>query len=286
MSALVCALLSGVAFYLSQGVASVWPLAWVAPLPLLWLAYGKVPRWRIIVAGVAAFMAGQVYIVQSYLKELGPIVTALMLALALVLALTFVATLLFGRHVQRYRSPWLALLSFPAAWTSIEYLTGVISPHGSFGSLAYSQVSFPAAIQICSLFGLYVVTFLLCLFANALAMSLRSGRAVAAQSIFALGLCAASLVYGAWRLHQPQGEVIRVAALADTGPAYTASLDKDDLAATLAVTERYANAIAQQAGKGVSVVVTPEGSVMVAKPWRAAARFRARAQARRRHNLL
>jgi hypothetical protein len=61
----------------------------------------------------------------------------------------------------------------PAAWTGIEYGVSLISPHGSWGALGYSQVSFPPAIQIASLFGLYAITFTLCLFANALALIAR-----------------------------------------------------------------------------------------------------------------
>ena len=37
MTALLCALLSGAMFYLSQGADDVWWLAWFAPAPLLWL---------------------------------------------------------------------------------------------------------------------------------------------------------------------------------------------------------------------------------------------------------
>ena len=38
MIVLLCAALSGAMFYLSQGPDNVWLLAWIAPVPLLWLA--------------------------------------------------------------------------------------------------------------------------------------------------------------------------------------------------------------------------------------------------------
>ncbi len=45
--------------------------------------------------------------------------------------------------------------------------------YGSWGALGYSQVSFPPATQIASLLGWYGITFLLCVFANALALVAR-----------------------------------------------------------------------------------------------------------------
>ena len=43
MTAIVCALLSGLAFYLSIGLGQDWALAWIAPIPVLWLAFGEAP---------------------------------------------------------------------------------------------------------------------------------------------------------------------------------------------------------------------------------------------------
>ena len=54
MIAVLAALLSGAMFYLSQGFDDVWVLAWFAPVPLLWLAYGKQPMWQVMAASAAA----------------------------------------------------------------------------------------------------------------------------------------------------------------------------------------------------------------------------------------
>jgi len=66
MIALLCAVLSGGMFYLAEGLNNVWALGWIAPVPLLWLAYGNTPRWQLALAGVAAFAWGQAYLFQSY----------------------------------------------------------------------------------------------------------------------------------------------------------------------------------------------------------------------------
>src|SRR6185295_15809380 len=114
--------------------------------------------------------------------------------------------ILFARTVWQRLSPAAVLLAFPAAWTAIEYGASLISPHGTWGALGYSQISFPPAIQIASLFGLYAVTFTLCLFANALALIARGAWRAAVPG---LAINTLVLVFGWLHLSQPQGETIR-----------------------------------------------------------------------------
>lgn len=59
--------------------------------------------------------------------------------------------------------------TFPAAWTSYEFLLSSASPHGTFGSLAYSQIDVLPLIQIASITGALGITFLLLLVPSALA---------------------------------------------------------------------------------------------------------------------
>jgi apolipoprotein N-acyltransferase len=63
---LLATLLSGAMFHLSQGIDNAWPLAWFAPVPLLWLAYGRARTWQIILAALGAILAGAIYIWQCY----------------------------------------------------------------------------------------------------------------------------------------------------------------------------------------------------------------------------
>ena len=64
MTAILCAALSALLFYFSQGLDDAWLLAWLAPAPLLWLAYGSETRWRVGLASFAAFAVGQIYLLQ------------------------------------------------------------------------------------------------------------------------------------------------------------------------------------------------------------------------------
>ena len=264
MTVLLCAVLSGVMFYLSQGLDNVWSLAWIAPVPLLWLAYGAAPRWQVLAASFVAFAAGQIYMVQAY----GGILPVMVVALSMLgPGALFAFAIVRARTVQRKLPPLVTLVAFPVFWTSIEYLYSLVSPGGSFGSLAYSQVSYPATIQIVSVFGLYAVTFTLCLFANALALAARGARSAGAIGI---GFCALVLAVGYFSLAAPQGATVQVAALSDWEGRLRA-VRKLDPSATFAMAQAYAKAAREQAGRGARLIVISETALAASPAWRDAA---------------
>lgn len=254
--AVLATLLSGAMFYLSQGIDNIWPLAWFAPVPLLWLAYGKTPIWQLVLASVAVILAGAIYVWQCYSK-LPPV---LILQVVGPQVLLFPTAVVFARVVNRRAPPLATLFAFPACWTTFEYLIGLFSPHGSYGSLAYSQVSAPVLIQSASLFGLYVVTFLICLFANAVVMALRAPRMVAVAAAVGFMICALNVGFGLIRLKQPQPDRLRVAGFVDDSAMMRAwhARSSDDLAAA---SRAFANVILRAADEGARFIVAPEGGL-------------------------
>lgn len=52
-------------------------------------------------------------------------------------------------------------LVLPTAWVSVEFLTSWLSPFGSYGSIAYSQVTQPSVMQLASTTGIYGITFVI-----------------------------------------------------------------------------------------------------------------------------
>ncbi|MGH8216944.1 MAG: nitrilase-related carbon-nitrogen hydrolase [Steroidobacteraceae bacterium] len=251
-------LASGVMFYLSQGLNDWWPLAWVAPTPLLWLAYGKGPYWQLVLAGAAACFAGNIYAFQCY-SSLPPVLLLEVIVPQVVLFSTAVAC---ARAVERRMGPIATLLAFPSLWAAFEYLISLASPHGSYGSFAYSQVSAPALIQCVSLLGLESVTFLLCLFANALAMALRARRQSFIPIGFGFAACALNVVFGVVRLTEPDTATSTVAAIVDEhGTGSTAHQDR--VAGAIAISDTYARAVRAAAAQGASIAVLPEGGILV-----------------------
>jgi len=269
MFVLLAALLSGAMFYLSQGLADIWALAWFAPVPLLWLAYGRAPTWQVAGASAVAILAGSAYALQCY-ATLPVMIIVAVVAPQVVL---FPMAVVFARMVQRRGPALLTLIAFPATWTAIEYLVGVISPHGTYGSLAYSQVSAPLLIQGASLFGYCAVTFMLCLFANTLAMASRAKRNSIPAIVTGLAICAVNVAFGLERLSppSPSPQTVRVAAMVDetaAGYAWHAKTLQD----ASAVVETYAQAIRGAAAQGAAFVVTPEGGMPLKTAWEPAIR--------------
>jgi apolipoprotein N-acyltransferase len=260
MRELICAALSALMFYFSQGLADAWLLAWIAPAPLLWLAFGDTPAWRLVLASLVAFLAGQIYILQCY-GDAPPMALVALFGLRPIL---FPFAVLFARLVLRGCGAFVALLAFPACWTAMEYVVGLLSPHGTLGSIAYSEMSEPLVLQSASLLGMYSVTFILCLFASALALAARGGRAAFVAAGAGLALCALDLAFGAASLLVPPPRVVRVAALADMGVADQA----DVMGPNVDAASIFASAARELGRRGAKLMVTPEESLATRRAWR------------------
>jgi apolipoprotein N-acyltransferase len=254
MIALLCAALSAAMMYLAYGLNDVWALAWIAPVPVLWLAYGDTPRWQVFAAALAAFAAGQVYFLQAY----GAYLLVVGLAAMFGNGALFAGVILASRQARRVLPAPVALFAFPAFWTAVEYLESLVSPHGAWVTLGYSQVAWPPAIQIASLFGAPAITFMLCLFANAVALAMRGARRAAAIGV---ALCALVLVFGTARLRDTGGETVKVAALANISKDYIRAFRTGDSKAASTVAQGYAAMIRAEAAGGARLFVTTETGV-------------------------
>jgi apolipoprotein N-acyltransferase len=260
MIVLLCTLASGAMFYLSQGLDDVWWLAWFAPAPLLWLAYGECRSLKLFAASFLAFAAGQIYMIQAYGGELPWIAIALMM---LGFGALFAGAIGRARTAYRALPASAALFAFPAIWTGIEFVYSLLSPHGTFGSLAYSQVSWPLALQIAALLGVHAITFIICLFANALALA---GRGAGKPAMGGILVCILAIIFGQQRLSQPDGPSITAASMAD-GAARQRAVRKLDFASTHAMAERYAEEARRQADRGARLIVIPEAAMVADPSW-------------------
>jgi apolipoprotein N-acyltransferase len=198
-------------------------------------------------AALFASAMGTVYFFQAY----GTFVLVAGIVILISNGLLLGACVLLARQALRKLAPVAALFIFPAVWTTVEFLEGWISPHGAWGAMGYSQVDWPAAIQVASITGVYGVTFVLCLFANAVALALKGERVAA---VVGVALTVAVIAGGYARLTSSQTTPLHVAALAD--------VTADDSSDTeLDIAKRYASAIRAEAAKGAKVFVTPETGI-------------------------
>jgi apolipoprotein N-acyltransferase len=253
-------------FYVSTGTHGVGVFAWIAPLPVLMLAFDS-PGWRAFGAAFAASFLGNMNLVPYLARVLPASVIAGSLTL---LALSFATAVLAARFAFLRLPPCAAVFAFPASVTSFEFLQSLFSPHGTAGSLAYSQMDYPPVFQVLSVAGIWGVVFLITLLPSGLALAFHFrrgwGRVVRFLALPAL-LEMASLAYGWARLSQTDpGPPIRI-GLAVTD-ATVRMFDTSDRDQAMQVLRDYVRRTGALAARGAQIVVLPEKFVGVASEYR------------------
>ncbi|MBD8871850.1 nitrilase-related carbon-nitrogen hydrolase [Rhodanobacter sp. DHB23] len=270
---------SALCWWFGSGVHPLWWLAWIAPLPVLWLA----PRVRAHRAALAAFAAYALGGCNQWHYLHGVIGLPLPFVLQAIAgpALVFMLVALLHRRLLLGGRTIAAALAPAALWVAVEYASSQVSPHGTFGNIAYSQMDALPVVQLAAATGLWGVSFLLLLLPAALATlawpsaSPRPGRA--AVLAVALVPLAATLLYGGLRLQAPADTTLRI-GLASIEQPIRPALDTADGQALQA---RYVQVIDALAQQGARTVVIPETSFATAD-----ATVPAFAQLANRHDLL
>jgi apolipoprotein N-acyltransferase len=260
-------LLTAAMIWFGTGMQPFWPLMWFAPLPVLLFA-ADASWWGALLVGGLACVLGNLNLWDYFHSTLGAPLS-IVLRIYITLGLMFALAVLLYRVLLRRRAWWSALLAFPASWTSFEYLLNLASPHGTAGSLAYSQLSFLPFLQLASLTGPWGMSFLLMLFSSALAIGIHLYRSDRNQALnifgVSTGVIAAVLVFGAVRLMLPApGQPVKVGLVAsdarDNGDV------ADEGAPTADLFRAYAPSVAALASQGADVVVLPEKLGVAVEP--------------------
>jgi apolipoprotein N-acyltransferase len=89
-------------------------------------------------------------------------------AIMLVIALPGVLPYAIDRLLVRRGGGFRSTLAFPSAWVLTEFLVSRLSPYGSWGSIAYTQVDQLALLQLAAVAGLWGIAFLMAWFASVL----------------------------------------------------------------------------------------------------------------------
>lgn len=256
--ALLATAVSSVLFYFGLGLHPMWPLVWFAPLPLLVLAL----RGSWVAAGlasIAAMLIGGVNMWGYLVRALG-MPASVWFTVFLFAGIFFGAGVLLFRALVRSDALWSGLVALPAVYTACEFLRNFTAPHGSAGSLAYSQLNFLPYLQLSSITGPWGMTFVLLLFPSALAIAwhLRRSEPQRAWRVLGatLGPVAAILAFGFVRLAIPSGITVRVGLIAHDQPNAAAVADPG--AATEQLFRLYAEAAKKLSAEGAQAIVIPE----------------------------
>jgi apolipoprotein N-acyltransferase len=244
-------------FLAGNGMVPVWPLMWIAPLPVLLMA-AEAQSWRVAGAGAAlSFLLGGLTMLHYLHVALHAPVTAWLIPFSIA-SIIFAAGVLLFRALLRRGAGLMAALALPALWTCCEYAASFVPANGTAGSLAYSQEGFLPILQVASLTGPWGITFLLLLFPSAVAAGLylrqRNPRQAALVVVSALTLVAGAVVFGALRLAATPGAQQSV----KVGLLDTDTVDFAKGAAMQQLVARYAEEAEKIARQGAQIVVMPE----------------------------
>jgi apolipoprotein N-acyltransferase len=252
--------------WFGNGLDPLWPLMWFAMLPILWFAL-RSPWWSATAAAVVSMMLGGLNMFHYFYGVLRAPVAVWVVVYATVGVALALGVLLFRALVLR-GAVWSGLLAVPAVWVSFEYVRNLTTPHGTAGSLAYSQLNFLPFLQVASLTGPWGMSFLLVLFSSGLAIGIhlwRTRRELAQRVVgVSAGVVVAALIFGAARLAQQQGKTVRVGLISSDAPAYATVTDEG--APTERLFHDYAVEAEKLAARGAQAIVLPEKLGVIVDP--------------------
>lgn len=258
MLATILAVLSTAALLLvGNGMNPVWPLMWVAFIPVLLLS-AETTSWR-VAAGAAALsiLIGNLSMLHYLHFVLHLPVLAWLIPFSIA-SLLFAAGVLLFRGLLHRGAVFSAVIALPAFWTVCEYLASLAPTNGTAGSLAYTQERFLPILQVASITGPWGITFLLLLFPSAVVsgLYLRRRRLSHAVSVvgWAFAVLAGAVLFGAIRLAAPNPQQSVRVGLLDTDTVVFA----EEAPAMQNLMRSYAEHAEDLARQGAKIVLMPE----------------------------
>lgn len=261
MIAIACAVLSAVAFYFSFGLGDCWPLALVAAVPILWLAFGDTRWWIVFLAAWFAGALGSTNTIAAYGGIFPLPVMALIIAGP---SLLFASAVMAARRIARSLGQVAGVFGFAVFWTAYDFLQSA-GYDGAVMSPAYSLVEAPFLIEGASIFGIWIATFILAFVSAGIAMSLRTRAPLPAA--LAIGLLAANAAFGFWRIDDVAMTTKTCVGLAADDALLHNSFVRTAASADEVVTA-YADAAHRLAAMGATLIVFPEKLAFVNPEWR------------------
>lgn len=250
---------SGILLILCQPPLSLFPLAFVALIPLIYVLTRCSDR--------SAFMPGFITGISSYLGLIYWVVVAMNTYGGIDLITSTLILLLFVLYLSLYIGLFTTAISFletrlavpiyvsaPIVWALLEYLRGTALTGFPWSFLAHSQHNFLPFIQITSVTGTYFLSFLI-VSINCLIFFLAARKSVSRVYVLLVSLMvAASLGYGVMRLRGPDPQGGLTAAIIQGNIRQDVKWDEGFKARTIET--YYQNTL--NGGRDVDIVIWPE----------------------------
>lgn len=253
---------SAVMLWFGTGLQPIWWLTWLAPLPMLWVAPRLPAAWSFGLATLA-WAAGAMN-EWSYAHDTLEMPLRVILLMALGPSLSFGAAVLLWRRLLLRGALLQAALGFAAVIVTVGFALQRLSPHSTWGDIAYSQMDFLPVLQTASLAGVAGVSFLLLFLPASLAAACcgvgtpRNRLALAGGAVLLVALAAG---WGVWRLGEAPGQQVKVGLIASD---LIRNLSPKDAEKKRALFAGYSAKAAELIAQGAQLVVVPEKLARVA----------------------
>ncbi len=248
-------------YFYGTGLTPYYPLTWLAPVPVLWYMLSVKSRAP-LVAGFLSYFFGSLNMF-DYLSIHVPHVVIILTLVFQALVFTF-GLWLFSWGMNKNK--FFGLLLLPSYWLGYECALASFSPHGTFGSLAYTQVDFIPFIQMASITGIWGVVFCLLLVPTLIAMVLKEGRVYWLCLLF----CVCVVLVPSWdmlgdanqdQLNLKVGMIAADSLLTDFNSVDSASANK--------VLSNYLSVADSLVKSGIDVLVLPEKIITITDEYEA-----------------
>lgn len=250
---LIVLVLSTGLFFFGTGFSPIGLLAWLAPLPVLFVAT-RVSGWTAAGVAFGAWLLGSSS-TWGYFFNSVDVPLPLGIFILVFIAALFAGAVALYRAMIRAGRPILAVLAPGALWAGAFFLIGKASPVGVILPLATSQADLPVVLRLASLTGGVGIEFLVLVTACGVAAvpAVHKGRALTAAVTGVL--LVAALGYGIARPAAGEGEKRTVALvgrdIAPWAPDVATPEGRENVAA-------FAARIAELPD-GVDIAILPEG---------------------------
>jgi apolipoprotein N-acyltransferase len=249
--------ISAALFFLGTGLAPVWTFIWLAAIPVLWISPWLTARQAFFVAAAAFALGG----LNEWAYSRTVLAIWLVASILLVSASVFAFGVLLFRYAVKRGKTWQAVLVFPTFWVSAEFLNAMISVHGTFGNISYSQMDFLPIVQIASVTGIWGISFCIFLFASTVAALLtpaaNSRKMPLAVGSFLLLACVLGFGFRRLAASPKDSPTVKVALIASDAPE---NINANTPEAAQAIFQRYAEQMEPLISQGIQLFVLPEHS--------------------------
>ncbi len=204
--------IGGILLYLSNGKNAFAFAAWSFPVFLLTVSRKNKKIFSYLVIPIVCGICTQL----SFWKFSYNDPAHWIFYLPFLLGLFFGFVFLVDRWSYQKSKRFITTLTFPLAYTSLEFLNNLINPFGTTGSLGYTQYGFLAFSQLASITGIWGLTFMITWFGSIVVWFLDNLHQEKATKglILYFTLLGLILVYGSLRLQMPlEKETVKITGL-------------------------------------------------------------------------